>query len=167
MISQFLFTNTKMAWLWLFVRVYVGWEWLTAGFEKVQNPVWVGKSAGAALNGFIQGALGKMGGAHPDVSGWYGYFLQHAVGTNVVFWSNLVAYGELLVGIALIIGLVTGIAAFFGAFMNLNYLLAGTVSVNPVLFTLAICIMLAWKIAGRVGLDRFILPRLSRFHQLR
>jgi hypothetical protein len=34
-----------------------------------------------------------------------------------------VAYGELLIGIALIGGAFVGIAAFFGAFMNFNFML--------------------------------------------
>jgi uncharacterized membrane protein YphA (DoxX/SURF4 family) len=87
-----------------------------------------------ALGGFIQGALHKTGGAHPDVQGWYAGFLQNIVLTHVHTWSHLVAYGELLVGLALTIGFLTGIAAFCGLFINLNYLLAGTVSTNPILF---------------------------------
>jgi thiosulfate dehydrogenase [quinone] large subunit len=160
-VSKFLFSNTRMAWFWLIVRIYVGYEWIMAGWEKIHNPVWVGPSAGAAISGFVQGALQKMSSAHPDVSGWYGSFLQNIVLPHAAFWSHLVAWGELLVGIALVIGLLTGIAAFFGLFMNLNYLLAGTVSVNPILFTLSIGIILAWKIAGYIGFDFFVLPSLG------
>jgi thiosulfate dehydrogenase (quinone) large subunit len=72
-----------------------------------------------------------------------------------------VAYGELLVGIALIMGIFTGIAACCGLFMNLNFRLAGTVSTNPILFTLSIGLILAWKIAGYIGLDRYLLPLLG------
>src|SRR4029079_2716368 len=111
--------------------------------------------------GFVQGALNKTGGAHPDVSGWYASFLQNVVFTHANTWSHGVAYGELLVGIALILGVLTGIAAFFGLFMNLNYLLAGTVSTNPILFVLAIGIILAWRVAGFIGLDRWLLPALG------
>ncbi len=156
-LSKFFFSNTKMAWFWLVVRVYVGWEWLQAGIEKVVNPVWVGGDAGGALAGFIKGALSKTSGMHPDVTGWYASFLQTVVLPHVSLWSHMVAYGEVLVGLALIAGVVTGIAAFFGLFMNLNYLLAGTVSTNPILFTLSIGLMLAWKIAGYIGLDRFVM----------
>ena len=69
--------------------------------------------------------------------------------------------GEVLVGVALVIGALTGIAAFFGLFMNLNYLLAGTVSTNPVLFVLAIGIILAWRVAGFYGADAYLLPLLG------
>jgi thiosulfate dehydrogenase [quinone] large subunit len=77
------------------------------------------------------------------------------------FWSKLVAVGETLVGIALIVGLFTGIAAFFGSFMNVNYLLAGAVSTNPILFVIATWLVLAWKTAGWWGLDRWVLPLLG------
>ena len=165
-VSKFLFSDTRVAWFWLIVRIYVGWEWLSAGWEKVQDPAWTGPNDGGALSGFIQGALHKTGGPHPDVQGWYASFLQNIVLTNVNSWSHLVAYGELLVGVALIIGIFTGIAAFFGLFMNLNYLLAGTVSTSPILFTLSIGLILAWKNAGYIGLDRYLLPLLGAPWQL-
>lgn len=160
-VARFLFANTSSAWFWLLVRLYVGWEWAVAGFEKVINPIWVGPTAGAALSGFVQGALTKVDGAHPDVQGWYATFLQTVVLPHAGAWSQVVAVGELLVGVGLIIGFLTGIAAFFGLFMNLNYLLAGTVSTNPILFTLAIGLMLAWKVAGYYGADRYLLPYLG------
>lgn len=160
-LSKFFFSDTKAAWLWLFVRVYLGVEWLVAGWEKVTNPSWVGPHAGAAIQGFVKGALTKTAGPHPDVSFWYAWFLHNFVVPHPHAWSFVIAYGELLVGVALVIGALTGIAAFFGLFMNLNYLLAGTVSVNPILFTLSIALILAWKVAGWVGLDRWLLPLLG------
>lgn len=70
-------------------------------------------------------------------------------------WGYVVTYGEILVGVALILGIFTGMAAFFGSFMNMNYLLAGTVSTNPMLLILAALLVLAWKTAGWWGLDLF------------
>jgi len=158
--SKFIFSNRKMAWFWLLVRVYVGYEWITAGWDKLHNPAWVGGQAGGALTGFIQGALTKTAGAHPDVSGWYASFLQNVVLPNVQTWSHIISFGEFLVGVGLILGLLTGLAAFFGMFMNLNFLLAGTVSINPVLLMLAIGVVLAWRVAGYWGLDRYVLPKI-------
>ena len=43
----------------------------------------------------------------------------------------VITVGEILVGLGLIFGVLTGIAAFFGRLMNVNYLKAGTVSTNP------------------------------------
>ena len=133
-----------------------------AGYEKIINPAWFGSNAGAALNGFVQGALGKTSGAHPDVQMWYAAFLKGAVLPYLVTWSNLVAIGEVLVGVGLIIGLFTSVSAFFGFFMNMNFMLAGTVSINPTLLVLALALILARRVAGYWGLDRYARPFLKR-----
>jgi len=160
-ISRFVFGNTGFSFVWFIVRLYVGYEWLIAGWEKIKNPVWVGSKAGIAVKGFLMGALAKAAGEHPDVSSWYANFIQHFAIPHAVFFSYAVSYGELLVGIALILGLFTGIAAFFGTFMNLNYLFAGTVSTNPLLLLLQLFLILAWRTAGWIGLDSYVLPRLG------
>ncbi|MDR7404910.1 MAG: DoxX family protein, partial [Armatimonadota bacterium] len=77
------------------------------------------------------------------------------------WFAKLVAYGELLVGVALVLGAFVGIAAFFAGFMNWNFMMAGTASTNPLLFTAAILLILAWKVAGYYGLDRWLLPLLG------
>lgn len=160
-VARLLFGDVRLAWLWLIIRIYIGYQWLIAGYDKVISPAWVGSQAGTALTGFLKGALAKTTGAHPDVQGWYAGFLQNVVLPNAQVWSYLVAFGELLVGIALILGIFTGIAAFFGSFMNVSYLLAGTISTNPLLFILATWLVLAWKTAGWIGLDHWIMPLLG------
>jgi len=160
-ISKFLFADTRLSWIWLILRVYVAWQWLQAGWEKVISPMWVGPNAGGALAGFVSGALKKSSGAHPDVSGWYAVWLKDVVLPNASFFSHLVAFGELAVGIGLLLGLFTGIAAFFGATMNMNYLFAGTVSVNPIMVLIELFLILAWRVAGWIGLDQWVLPMLG------
>lgn len=160
-IARFLFADTRFAWFWLIVRVYVGWEWLSAGLGKLGSPAWTGASSGAAITGFVNGALQRAGGEHPDVPGWYAAFLENLVLPNASLFAHIVTYGEILVGIGLIVGALTGIAAFFGSIMNVNFLLAGTVSMNPILFILATWLVLAWRVAGWWGLDRWLLPLLG------
>lgn len=159
--TRVLFGSVSLAWIWLIVRLYVGWEWFQAGLGKITNPAWTGSKAGAAITGFVNGALAKTAGEHPDVQTWYATFLQNVVLPNPAFWSYLVSWGEFLVGIALLVGIFTGIAALFGSFMNMNYLLAGAVSTNPILFLGALFLILAWKTAGWWGLDRWVLPALG------
>ncbi|MEK7547230.1 MAG: DoxX family protein [Patescibacteria group bacterium] len=158
-ITKFLFTDVHAAWIWLLLRLYVGYEWLMAGWAKVtdENGVWVGAKAGAAVQGFLQGALQKTGGAHPDVSGWYAWFIQNFALQNTAMFSYVIAYGEIAVGLGLIFGLFTALAAFFGAVMNFNFLFAGTVSVNPLFVLIEIFIILAWRTAGYWGLDYFVI----------
>ena len=160
-LAQALFSDVRWSWIWIIPRLYLGYEWLTAGWGKLFSPVWTGDKAGVAITGFVQGALSKTGGEHPDVTGWYAWFLQTLVLPNAPVWGYMVAVGEVLVGIALIIGIFTGIAAFFGSFMNVNYLLAGTVSSNPILGFIGLFLILAWKTAGWWGLDRWALTALG------
>lgn len=168
--SYFFTSNNVTAPLWFIVRVYLGYEWITAGYEKLINPAWFGSNAGAALNGFINGAIAKTACAanvpaaacHPDVQMWYASFLQSSVLPHVNAWSNAVVLGELAIGLGLILGLFTCTAAFFGFFMNWNFLLAGTVSVNPIMLVLALGIMLAHRISGHWGLDYYVRPFLKR-----
>lgn len=159
-VSRFLFSSTRAAWIWLIVRLYVGYAWLTAGWGKVTSDAWTGDNAGAAIQGFVNGALAKAADGK-DVTGWYASFLENAVLPNAKLFSYMVAFGELLVGLGLILGLLTGIAAFFGGMMNVSFLFAGTLSTNPLLFILATWLVLAWKNAGWIGLDRWALPRLG------
>ncbi len=162
-IARLLFADTRLSILWLIIRLYVGYEWLIAGWAKLTNPagVWVGAKGGTAIAGFVQGALKKTAGEHADVSAWYAAFLQQFVLPNAKLFSYMVTFGEILVGLAIIFGLFTGIAAFFGGFMNANYLLAGTVSTNPILFILGTWLVLSWRVAGYWGLDRWALPMIG------
>lgn len=163
---EYIFSSTQFAWVWLAIRLYVGYEWFSAGWVKLFNPLWIGEKAGTAVSGYLQGTLQKMTGAHPDVQAWYGVFVENIALPNAKFFSYLVTYGELLVGMVLILGLFTGIAALFGAFMNVNYLLAGTISINPELLVLQFLLITAWKNAGWYGMDRWLLPKLGTPWQL-
>lgn len=158
-VSRWLFTNTSSAWIWLILRIYLGYSWLVAGWGKVTSDAWTGENAGVAVKGFMEGALALVEEGH--VPTWYAWFLESVVIPGAVPFSYMVAWGEVLVGLGLIVGLLTGIAAFFGAVMNMSFLLAGTVSTNPVMLLIAIFIMLAWKVAGWYGLDRWALPYLG------
>lgn len=143
------------------IRLYVGWQWLQAGLEKITDQAWVGSKAGTAVGGFLMGALAKTSGEHPNVQWWYAEFIKNFALPNKVIFSYLVSYGEVLVGIALILGALTPIAAFFGAFMNFNYLFAGTVSTNPVLLLGEIILLFFWKKSGLIGIDRYLMPKLK------
>lgn len=159
--AHFLFADPRASYLWLVVRIWVGLQWIEAGYGKVTNPAWVGDKAGVAIQGFVKGALEKASGDHPAVQGWYADFLQSVVLPNATVFSYMVAFGEVAVGLGLILGMLTGIAAFFGVLMNTNFLLAGTVSTNPILALPGILLVLAWRNAGWFGLDRWVLPMVG------
>ena len=122
----------------------VGAQWFLAGWEKIKEPAVWGTS-GVALKGFVAGRWHRRLGLDPAVQGWYANFLQHFVLPNVGLFSFLVTWGEVAVGLGLLLGALTGIASGFGVLMNLNYLLAGTVSINPVIGSVRHC---SWSSPG-------------------
>jgi thiosulfate dehydrogenase [quinone] large subunit len=153
-----LLSSPKAGWLWLVLRIWLGWQWVQAGEHKIFDPAWVGD--GTALRGFWERAVTIPAEGRPPISfDWYRAFLQSLLDAEAYTWfAPLVAYGEVLIGIALIVGAFTGIAAFFGAFMNWNFMMAGTASTNPMLFAIAVGLILAWKVSGYIGLDYYLLP---------
>jgi thiosulfate dehydrogenase (quinone) large subunit len=158
-IARFLFGDVRLAWLWLPLRLWLGWDWLNHGWDKLQNPAWV--STGTALKSYWERAI--VTDPRPVVMyDWYRDFLQLVLNAEAYTWfAKLVTFGELAIGIALILGAFTGVAAFFGGFLNWNFLMAGTASTNGLLFALATWLVLAWKTAGWIGLDRWLLRALG------
>lgn len=160
--ARILLSTTRFAWLWAIIRVWLGYQWIDAARHKIGVEAWTG--GGGALRGFWERAVTiPQPPARPAIAfDWYRSFLQYMLDSQAYIWfAKLVAYGELIIGIALIVGAFVGIAAFFGAFMNWNFMMAGAASTNPVLFTLAVLLILAWKVAGYYGLDRYLLPALG------
>ena len=97
-------------------------------------------------------------GDHPAVQGWYANFLEGFSLPNVELFNILVPWGELLIGIGLILGIATIPALVAAAFMNVNFLLAGTVSTNPNLLIVAFILLYVGKGAYIWGGDRIIVP---------
>ena len=161
-LARFLFADTRSALLWLPLRVFLGYQWLLAGWHKIEDPAWM--VTGDGLKAFLvrAAALPAAPAKPPIAFDWYRSFLQFLLDAQAYTWfAKVVAVGEVLVGVALIVGLFTGIAAFFGGFMNWNFMMAGTASTNPLLFAVAVALILAWKVAGYYGLDRYVLPALG------
>jgi thiosulfate dehydrogenase [quinone] large subunit len=158
-LAKFFLASDGSAAMWFIVRMEVGAEWLLAGWEKITSPAW--GTSGKAMSGFVVGALAKASGTNPAVQGWYVWFLQHLVQPNIGLWSVLITYGEFAVGLGVLLGVLTGIAAGFGVLMNLNYLLAGTVSINPILGMFGLFLVFSWRVCGWIGGDRWLLPALG------
>ena len=162
--ARYLFANRRAGLFWLPIRLFLGFSWLTSGLGKALAPEGGWLDGGSALAGYWDRAVAIPDApARPLISyDWYREFLTILLdGGHEEWFAWLVVFGEIAVGIGLIVGALTGIAAFFGALMNMSFLLAGSASTNPVLFTAAIGLMLAWRVAGWYGLDRWLLPMLG------
>ncbi len=157
-LAKLLFNDWRAGLLWLPIRIWVGYQWVDAALHKVNNPAWV--VTGEALKGYWANAVKiPAAPARPAITfEWYRGFLQLLLDAQTYTWfAKLVAYGELLVGIALIVGAFAGIAAFFGGLMNWNYIMAGSASSNGLLFAAEVLLILAWKVSGYFGADFFLL----------
>ncbi len=159
-LARLLFSDRRLAPGWLLLRLAVGAVWLSASMQKIfdRDGEWIGAHSGQALTRFAEEAMMKVLGEHFVVSDFYAGFLSKVVIPHATFFSWLLCLGELVVGIALLLGLFTGVAAFVGGFLNFSFLLAGAASVNPLLFAAATWLVLGWRVAGYIGLDRFVLP---------
>jgi thiosulfate dehydrogenase (quinone) large subunit len=160
--ARYLFSNTRAGLFWLPIRLFLGFSWLVSGWGKLTGEGWM--DGGSALASYWERAVSipEAPGRPPITYDWYREFINFLLSGNHEGWfAYVVTFGEILVGIGLIVGALTGIAAFFGALMNMSFLLAGTASTNPVLFTAAIGLMLAWRVAGYYGVDRWLLPILG------
>ncbi len=156
--AKFLFSDTRLAPLFTIIRVLIGLSWLQSGLGKFSNPAWM--ETGAALQGFWTNAVAIPEGGRPAIAfDWYRSFLQGMLDTGAYTWfAKLIAFGEILIGIGLIVGAFVGIAALFAALMNWNFIMAGSASTNGLLLIGAITLVLAWKTAGYLGADYFLLP---------
>jgi thiosulfate dehydrogenase (quinone) large subunit len=160
-IAHLLFNDSRSAALWLGVRVYIGFLWLSSGWGKFTGEGWM--DGGAALQGYWTRAVAIPEQGRPAITyGWYRDFLQYMLDSGWHSWfAKFIVIGEILVGVGLIVGALVGISAFFGTLLNFNFMLAGTASTNPVMFGLSVLLILAWKVAGHIGVDRFLLPALG------
>jgi thiosulfate dehydrogenase [quinone] large subunit len=153
-------TNKYAAMLLTLVRLYVGYEWAAAGWHKI---------AGAKpfdATGFLKNAIAKPvleTGTTDMVYPHYVAFLKNFALPNVKLFNVLVPWGELLVGIGLILGCLTTAAMFFGLVMNFMYMFAGTVSTNPWLTLLGTIVIAAGANAGKYGVDHVVLPLLHKW----
>jgi thiosulfate dehydrogenase [quinone] large subunit len=167
-VADWLYRSKAASVIWLAARLWLGYEWLNAGYQKLwgsENAAfWNGGGAavkGFATSGIAGSATGKGGASY----GWWAGFLHNFVVPNSSWIAKLVALSEVAIGVLLIIGLFTGVAALAGLVLNLVYMFSGSAGVNPAYAIVALLLVLAWRNAGYFGLDRFALPRMSRlFH---
>lgn len=149
------FQSPKSSWIWLVIRLYVGYQWMTAGWHKLID--------GFDASGFLKGAIAKSvpasEGAKPVVQAWWGNFLESFALPNISLFNFLVPWGEFLVGLALILGFATIFAATMGMVMNFAFILSGTISSNPNLLILEfVLVALGGAYAGYLGVDYYFRP---------
>src|ERR1700683_2962578 len=155
--------------LWLVARLWLGYGWLNAGYQKLwgsEKAVFWNGGGGGVEGVATAGGTGATGGEGGASYGWWAAFLHDFVVPNASWIAKVVTVSELAIGVLLILGLFTGLAAVAGLTLNLVYMFTGSAGVNPAYAIVAVFLILAWRNGGYLGLDRFALPMMrDRLHR--
>lgn len=108
-------SNTYAKWLAV-LRIYTGAFWLIHGLPKFLD-----STSFMPPSGIMSMLIAKSVAAS---SGPYHDFLLSTVTPNIMVFANLVRFGEVLVGISLVLGLLSRFGGLFGVILALNYFLA-------------------------------------------
>ncbi|MCU1492771.1 MAG: hypothetical protein JWO62_535 [Acidimicrobiaceae bacterium] len=144
---EFLMQSKVMAIGWTAMRVWLGIMWIQAGVAKLwgaENPAFLHNN-GAGVAGFA---------AHgtPAYS-WWGSLLHGFVVPNSGWIGILVAVAEFLIGVALVLGLFTRVAALGSLALLFTYVMSGTASVCAFYALFAIVIVATWRTSTWLGVD--------------
>ncbi|WP_129045404.1 DoxX family protein [Companilactobacillus metriopterae] len=152
---KFLRTNRVASGILAVLRIYLGVMWTMSGYSKIA-------SGNFNPKGMFMGTLSHpvVGPTGDTVYPWFNDMIKNFFMPHANAMGFMVSWGELLVGLGLIFGCLTTAAAFFGMLMNFTYLLSGSVSVNPTFILIEFIILAAGFNAGKIGLDRWIIPYL-------
>ena len=130
-----LFSDKRFSILWLAVRVWLGWQWIEAGWHKVTNPAWM--QTGEALKAFWMGAVQIPAEGRPPIAfDWYRTLLQAGLDAQVYTW-----FAKIIAAVKLMVGALSLDSSWFIAFLALherNFIMAGS-QVSTVIFGLSFC----------------------------
>ena len=143
--------ESKLAALvWTAMRVWLGVMWIQAGSAKL----WGAEAAGFLHNGGA-GVAGFAAHGTPAYS-WWGSFLHGFVvpnaGRSASWWPS----AEFAIGVALVSGLFTRVAALGSLALLFTYVMSGTASVCAFYGLFAIVILVMWRTSSWIGIDGLI-----------
>ncbi|MBC1482851.1 DoxX family protein [Listeria immobilis] len=130
--------------LFSIIRVGLGISWLYQGWFKIQ--------AHFDISGLVPSVIGNT-----DSPDWYKAFMENIVGPNTALFNILIPWGELLVGLGLIVGALTLPALIAGIFMGINYWLADMIYIYPIQLAIGIVLLLCLKQANYFSLTNLFI----------
>ncbi|MGO9583426.1 MAG: DoxX family membrane protein [Acidimicrobiales bacterium] len=163
-VANWLFRSNYASVIWLVVRVWLGYQWLNAGYQKIwgSEKMFFWNGGGVGVYGFAKSGVAANGTPMGAVGfGWWAGFLHNFVMPNASWIAKAISLGEVAIGIGLILGLLTGIAALGAVALNFTYMMTGTAGVNPLFALAGLGLVLAWRNAGLLGLDSLALRRVT------
>lgn len=147
------------------LRMYLGYEWLKSGIDKI-SAGWFGTDwamiagSGAAVDAEATASVMNLVSSHTPQ--WYAWIVDTIIIPNAFLFQKLVVLTEIGLGLAFLTGTFTFIAALASIGMNLNFILS--TGLNDYWFLASSIPMLGG--AGRsFGMDHYIMPFLNRWAQ--
>ena len=153
---QWLARSKAMAVVWTAMRVWLGVMWIQAGDAKL----W-----GAENSAFLHhGGAGVAGFAAHGVAAysWWASFLHGFVVPNAGWIGVLIAVAEFAIGIALVAGFLTPVAALGSLALLFTYVMSGTASVCAFYALFSIVILATWRTSSWLGVDGLVVGYLQR-----
>jgi thiosulfate dehydrogenase [quinone] large subunit len=141
-----------------FLRIAVGLFFLAQGLNKLE---WYSSSE------FLRTTIDRYSQSAPPLSSWY---QKHVAYPGIEAWSRMIPTGEMLIGVALMVGLLTQPTLIITLVLVLNYHIANgnlfstALFSNPYALVLLSClVVLLFSKAGNVfAMDSLIRKRIPK-----
>jgi len=131
-------------WYLLPLRLFLGVTFLFAGLQKLANPDFLRASSPLSIHAQLVGST---------LTSPIGSLLSHLTGAATVI-GVLMAFGEVAIGVGVILGLLTRVAAFGGVLVSFSLFLAISFHSHPFYTGSDIVFLFAWTpfvLAGAAG----------------
>lgn len=122
-------------------RMAFGIQWIMQGWFKL--------TAHFNISGLFPSIASSKDSPH-----WYKSFIETTAAPYPQLYNILIPWGELLVGIGLVLGLLTLPALLAGFFMDINYVLSDMVYIYPTQLAIGMLLILFRKDTLYWSLDR-------------
>lgn len=143
--------KTYSLWVTFFLRLSIGWLLLYAGYEKLTQ--------GFSATGYLT-----------HLSGTFAQFFQPLAGNPLV--DNLVVFGQLLIGICLILGVFVRFAAFWAIVMMLLFYFSGYpfehsfIVEEHIIYIFVLLYLIVSNSGHFYGVDKVLEKKLPKYKKL-
>ncbi len=151
-VRERLATEQVPAWVLLPLRLFLGITFVYAGLQKLTDPQFFDPQA--------VGYIGKQLTVFARNSPLHDLLLNVAA-PHAAFFGALVAYGELAIGLGVLLGLLLRPAAFFGALLSFIFFLSASWNVHPYFYGPDIVFFFAWLPVMFAGPEHAVLPAVD------
>lgn len=139
-------------WIIVPLRLFMGVTFIYAGLQKLTDPQYFNPAA----RGYIGHQIAAFASGSPLHSFLTGVAVPHAT-----LFGALVAYGELAIGLGVLLGLLSRVASLFGLLINLVFFLSADWHIFPYFYGADIVFLFCWLTLLIAGPANQILPALD------